>query len=430
MQLRRSIGRWALTGLMINSIIGSGIFGVPGELLRLLGPASPLACVLAGLTIGVIVACFAEVGSQFSESGGPYLYVRTAFGRFLGIQVAWFTALTPMAAAAAQANLFVSYLAGFDPSMGSGTARILVIIGLIALPVVANLFGARVGKSLSSILVVAKLAPLILLIVAGLLYTHHPTGHVETATLPTPGATIWFSAVLLAVFNFGGFENALAATGDVKEPGRAVPFALAASLAVCVIVNILIQWVTVAALDGTSVTDRPLAAAASVVIGPWGATLVAVAALISTSGAISATVLAVPRLLAALGERGDLPTFFARVQRGSGAPVIATITVAALIVLLGVSGTFRWALAVTAGSMTIFAGAVCASLPRLRALQPQAATVRVPGGRALALLGVALSVLLLLQLEPREAAPIAITIAIAFLNWVLVKRRPSVESSH
>jgi amino acid transporter len=58
---------------MINSIIGSGIFGVPGELLRLLGSASPLAFLLAGLTIGVIVACFVEVGSQFSGAGGPYL---------------------------------------------------------------------------------------------------------------------------------------------------------------------------------------------------------------------------------------------------------------------------------------------------------------------------------------------------------------------
>jgi amino acid transporter len=381
---------------------------------------------LAGLIICVIVACFVEVGSQFSESGGPYLYVRTAFGQFFGIQVAWFMALTPMAAAAAQANLFVSYLAGLDPSMGSGTSRVLVIIGLIALPVVANLFGARAGKSLSSILVVAKLSPLIFLIVAGLLYMGHPTGHGGVAALPRPGASLWFSAVLLAVFSFGGFEDALAATGDVKEPGRAVPFALAASLAVCVIINTLIQWVTATALAGTSVASRPLAAAASVVLGPWGATLVAVAALISTSGAISATVLAVPRLLAALGKRGDLPTIFARVQRGSGAPVISTMTIAVLIVLLGVTGTFKWALAVTAGSMTIFAGAVCASLPRLRARQPQAAAVRVPGGRVLAVVGVGLSTLLLLQLEPTEAAPIAITVAIAFLNWMLVKGRPSV----
>jgi basic amino acid/polyamine antiporter, APA family len=428
MALKRSIGRWALTGLMINSIIGSGIFGVPGELLRLLGPASPVAFLLAGLAIGVIVACFVEVGSQFSEAGGPYLYVRTAFGRFLGIQVAWFTALAPMAAAAAQANLFVSYLAGFAPSMGSGISRSLVITGLISLPVIANLFGARGGKSLSNILVVAKLSPLLILIVAGLLYTGYPTEHRETTALATPGLSLWFSAVLLAVFSFGGFENALAATGDVKEPSRTVPFALAASLVVCVIIYTLIQLVTAMALDDTNVASRPLAAAASIVLGPRGAMFVGVAAMISTSGAVSATVLVVPRLLAALSQGGDMPAFFARVHTNSGAPVIATMTIAALIVLLGITGTFKWALAVTSGSMMIMAGAVCASLPRLRISQPQAAAVRVPGGGVLAVMGVGLSVLLLLQLEPKEAAPITITMVIAAVNWILVKGRRQADS--
>lgn len=421
----RSIGRWALTGLMVNSIIGSGIFGVPGELWRLLGAASPLACVLAGLFIGVIVACFVEVGSQFSESGGPYLYVRTAFGRLPGIVVAWFTALTPVAAAAAQATLFVSYLAGFYPAVDSGMARAMVIVGVIALPVVANLIGVRTGKRLSSLLVIAKLAPLLLLIIAGLLFMRHPAAVAMTATPPTASASLWFSAILLAVFNVGGFENALAATGDVREPRSSVPFALTASLVLCIVINALIQWVTTAALTGTTVSDRPLATVAAVVLGPWGATLVGVAALISTSGAISATVLAVPRLLAALGERGDLPAAFARVRPSGGAPVIATLTVATIVVLLGVTGTFKWALAVTAGSMTFFGGAVCAALPRLRALQPQAARVRLPAGRAVAAVGVAFSLLLLLQLEPAEAAPIAVTMAVAFLNWLLVRGRPA-----
>ena len=104
----RSIGVWALIGLMLNNMIGSGIFGVPGELASMLGRLSPVACILAGLGMAIIIACFVEVGSQFSESGGPYLYVRTAFGRLLGIQVAWFTALTPVAAAAAQATLFAT----------------------------------------------------------------------------------------------------------------------------------------------------------------------------------------------------------------------------------------------------------------------------------------------------------------------------------
>ncbi|HVB57762.1 MAG TPA: amino acid permease [Candidatus Acidoferrales bacterium] len=77
----------AMTGLVLNGIIGSGIFGVPPELIRLLGRASPLSMIVGALAIGTIVASVAEVASQFSEEGGAYLYVRTAFGRFAGLQV-------------------------------------------------------------------------------------------------------------------------------------------------------------------------------------------------------------------------------------------------------------------------------------------------------------------------------------------------------
>jgi basic amino acid/polyamine antiporter, APA family len=410
---------------MINSMIGSGIFGVPGELLRMLGAASPIACVAAGLMVGIIVACFVEVGSQFSESGGPYLYVRTAFGRLAGIQVAWFTALTALAAAAAQAALFVSYLGSFVPTVAHGALRALAILGVIGLPVAVNLVGVRAGKTLSSMLVVAKLTPLLVLIAVGLLHTRSALPPNMTAIEPTSTAAgLWFSAVLVAVFSFGGFEDALSATGEVEKPRYAVPFALGASLVVCIIINTLIQWVTASTLRDPGDVERPLFAVASVLLGPWGGTLVSMAALISTSGAISATVLAVPRLVAALGEHGDLPAAIARVQR-SGTPVIATWLVASVVAVLGVTGTFKWALAVTAGSMTIFAGAVCAALPRLRARQPQAALIRVPGGGALAYVGVALSVLLLIQLEAREIAAIAVTAAVAFSNWLFVKGKTS-----
>jgi len=243
----RAIGRWALTGLMINNIIGSGIFGVPAELIRLVGTSSPWVFVLAGLVIAVIVACFAEVASQFSEGGGPYLYVRTAFGQFTGLQIAWFTALAPIAAAAAQANLFVNYLAGFSSSLGVGLARALVMTALIGIPLTANILGTRVGKSLSSLLVIAKLLALAVLIVVGLLHAGDSASAPVASVGTTYGAGAWFGAILLGVFSFGGFEDPLAATGDVSKPRSSIAFALAMSLMACVVVYTLIQVVVVGA---------------------------------------------------------------------------------------------------------------------------------------------------------------------------------------
>src|SRR5216684_94623 len=114
-QLVRAIGRWSLVALTVNCVIGSGVFGLPSELARLIGGASVLAVVLAAAVVGVVMACFAEVSSQFTETGGPYLYVRAAFGRLMGIEVGWLIWVVRIASCAANANLFVIYLAEFWP---------------------------------------------------------------------------------------------------------------------------------------------------------------------------------------------------------------------------------------------------------------------------------------------------------------------------
>ena len=158
MTLVRSIGRWTMTALVINTIIGTGIFGLPAELTRLLGRASPLAMILGALGIGVIMVCFAEVASQFSESGGPYLYVRTAFGRFLGMQIGWFHLLIDMAGVATCAALFVNYLSRFLPWQLNTWQRALLLAIVIAIPTVANCLGVRSGAMLSNIMTVAKVS--------------------------------------------------------------------------------------------------------------------------------------------------------------------------------------------------------------------------------------------------------------------------------
>src|SRR5215469_8700443 len=163
----RSIGRWTMTALVINCIIGSGIFGLPGELNRLLGRASPLAMIFAAIAMATIMASIAEVASQFSEAGGAYLYTRTAFGRFVGMQIGWFFLLAVVAAVAVCASLFVNYLATFLPWTPNTWERSLVMAFLIAIPTAANYCGVRNGANLSSVMTVAKLLPLAVLILFG-----------------------------------------------------------------------------------------------------------------------------------------------------------------------------------------------------------------------------------------------------------------------
>ena len=163
----RAIGRWTMTALVVNAVIGSAIFGFPSQLTRLLGRASPAAMVIGALVIAIPILCIAEVASQFSEAGGPYLYVRTAFGRFPGIQIGWFHLLGSLSGGAANAAIFVTYLAVIVPSVGRGWSRAMLLTVLIGIPTVANYVGVRSGAGVSNLLTVSKLLPLALAIVFG-----------------------------------------------------------------------------------------------------------------------------------------------------------------------------------------------------------------------------------------------------------------------
>src|SRR5215469_15696736 len=237
----RSIGRWTMTALVINCIVGSGIFGVPAELTHLLGRASPIAMIFAALGMGVFMACIAEVASQFSEPGGAYLYTRIAFGRFVGIQIGWFSLLGDIGAVGASANLFVNYLATFLPWSLSTWERDSTMAILIAIPAVANCLGVRSGAKLSNLMTVAKLSPLALLILFGVArFTQHPQ-MIHASEIVGPGLSTWLRAMVFLLFSFAGWESALIPTGEIKEPRRTIPFGLGAGLLACSIIYALLQ---------------------------------------------------------------------------------------------------------------------------------------------------------------------------------------------
>src|SRR5256885_6033496 len=144
-QLVRAIGRWSMVALAVNSILGSGFVGLPSVLARLLGSASPAAVLIAGAGMVVIIACYAEVASQFTETGGTYLYVRHAFGRFAGLQVGWLMLLSRLTACAAGGNLLVIYLGGFWPAATQPLPRLAGITLFFGAPAAADHCGGGGG---------------------------------------------------------------------------------------------------------------------------------------------------------------------------------------------------------------------------------------------------------------------------------------------
>jgi len=422
--LVRAIGRWSLAALAVNSIIGSGIFGLPATVAGLLGKRSVVAVLIAGAAMAVIMACFAEVASQFSGAGGPYLYARTAFGRLTGILVGWMLYLAQTAAPAANANLFVIYLAEFWPAAKEPWPRFIVLTLLVGVLAAINVRGARQGTAVSNVFTVAKILPLLMVVLAGAAVTIiHPA-----IVYPTTGAagpvpvSAWMKAMMLLIFAYGGFESALAPMSEAKNPGRDAGFALLVALIACTVIYALVQWVVVGVLGPGSTTDRPLAEVARITMGNRGAALVAIGALVSVYGYLSAKLLAMPRVTFALAKGGDLPEMFAAVSPRFHTPWFSILFYAAAVWGLAMAGSFAWNVTLSVVARLFYYAVVCAAVIALRRKQPLAAGFRLPGGPVLAVLGVAIAVALATQVDLSKSVILGATVAAALLNWLWARR--------
>ncbi len=420
--LVRAIGRWGLAALTVNCIIGSGVFGLPSVLAAKVGRASILAVALAGAAIGVVMACFAEVASRFSETGGPYLYAREAFGRFMGIQVAWLVWFVRLTACAANANLFVTYLAEFWPQASLPIPRLAILTVLIGILAAINFRGVRAGARVSTAFTVAKLASLGAVCVAGTFYLV-ATHRVAPAASASPNAHSWVQAIVLLIFAYGGFEAALISTGEARDPGRDVPFGLFAALITCTIVYAWIQWVVVGLLPDPGHSQRPLADAARIIAGQGGAALISMGALLSIYGYLSGNILATPRITFALAEHGDFPALFGLVHRRFRTPYFSIFVFALLVWLFAFFGSFAGNATLSAGSRLFYYGVVCAALPVLRRKRAEPATFSMPAGTLAAILGVMICAGLLTQIEYNKSLVLVAAVAVAFLNWLAVRRK-------
>jgi APA family basic amino acid/polyamine antiporter len=418
--LVRAIGRWSLVALMVNLIIGGGIFELPSTVAGILGCQSPIAYLIAAAGMGIIAACVAEVSSRFQQAGGPYLYTKVAFGRFLGLQTGWLLWLTRVSAAAAVANVFIDYLLGFWPQAKGSATRLVILTILIGGLAAINIRGVKMGARVSNFFTVAKLLPLVILVVGGLVFIRvHGSPVPPVAESHPPGA--WIHAVLLLIFAYGGFEAALIPAGEVKNPTRDAPVALMSALVIVTTVYFFVQVVVVHMLANPVETDLPLSAAAHVFGGSSIATIISVGALLSSIGYFAANMIATPRITFAFAEQGDFPSWFAAIHRRYHTPYISIIAFAVLVWALTLMGTFRWNAALSAISRLFVYGMTCAALPMLRRKLPSQEGFHLPGGLIFAVMGIAFVLVLFSRMGAAEVIALAITTVVSFLNWLLIR---------
>jgi amino acid transporter len=422
-RLVRAIGRWTLTALMVNTMIGSGIFGLPSALAGLLGRASLWALLLGGIAAAILVASFSEVASYFSAAGGPYLYTRVAFGRFVGLQIGWVFWLTRVMSAAANANIFVVYLAEIWRHATDPLPRLAILTVLIGGLTLVNCLGVRGAARLSNVFTLAKLVPLLVVGGAGVAFLlFHPAA--PNAPAGATGLSTWLKASLLIVFAFGGFDGAITTAAEAKNPRRDAAFALFTAVGGCTLIYILVQWGALNTVPNLAHSARPLADAARNVLGHPGAVLIAVGALVSVFGNLTANLLAVPRITFALAEQGDFPRFFAAVHPRFRTPYVSICTFALLLWIFSWLGSFTWNAVLSAVGRLIYYGAICIAVPVLRRKLPGEAQVRLPCGLLLAGIGLLICGVLMTQVNRGGSMILLATSAVAALNWLLVRKKP------
>lgn len=398
--LIRGIRRWDLVAITVNGIIGAGIFGLPARVYGLIGSYSLIAFIACALVVALIILCFAEVGSRFDDTGGPYLYAREAFGPTVAFEVGWLIWLARITAFAANCNLLVNYLSYFWQPATTTFWRAGIIVTVVAVLGSVNLLGVRQAAIVSNFFTIGKLIPMLIFIAAGLFFLNP-----QSFTFgPVPETGAFSQSVLVLVYAFTGFEMAAIPAGEIRNPQKNLPRALLIAIACVAVVYILIQVVCVGTLPGLGQSTKPLADAGTQFLGTAGGALISAGAIISISGNLNIIVLSGSRIPFAMAEQQQLPGFIGAIHPRFFTPYVAVIITTSLMLFLTLNSSFLTALTISTIARLITYAATCASLPvfRRRSGAPSAA-FHLPGGIIIAALSLVLIMWLLASNTWREA---------------------------
>ena len=407
--------------------VGAGILRLPSDVQRTVGNYSLAAFVVCAVIIGLIALCFAEVGSRFSGTGGPYLYAQETFGSTFGFTVGWLMWLTRLAGFATLVQVFVSYLGYFWPPAQSGLPRVAIITGLVISLAVINMIGVRESARAGDVLTVSKLIPLVLFVAVGLFFI----SPARLTLAARPGLGSFSAAVFILIYAFSGFEAVLVNSGEIRQPQRVIPFALIVALSASVVLFLLIQVVCIGTLPSLAGSERPLADASYTFLGAGGPTIISAGALVGIFGTLNVIMLACTRLPFAMAARGQLPNPLARVHRQFRTPHVSILVCAAVVLLLSLSGTFIYALKVTVITRVIVYASTCVALPvlrrRARTTIPVAtagelpSSFEVPAGILISIVCVVLCLGLLANSGWREARDVAIAVTIGLVIYAATR---------
>lgn len=417
--LGRQLSGLAVWLLVINGIIGGGIFGLPAEAARLAGSFSPWVFVICAALMLPVMLSFAELAGHFEGTGGPVRYVGTAFGAFAGFQAGWAYYVARLTAFAANAVLLVSAIGYFLPAADQPAARLVLLLAVCAGLAAITVVGTRNAMSSLGFLTVLKFLPLLALVVGSLWQRPEAMQRALHGSLPA-GSDLG-AAVFLVFYAFVGFESGLVPAGEARDPRRDMPRALVRAIGVVAILYLGLQAASLAAVQDVAATKRPLVEAGSALFGPIGAVVVMTGMAASVGGNLAGTLFSTPRVTYALALEGALPEWFARVSSRFGTPSVSILVFAVVAFLLAASGSFVWLAGLSVLTRVLIYLGCVAALPALRRRAPGA--LRLPGGLLVPGLAVVVCLALLTQAKLADYLATAALLGAGTLLYALSRGR-------
>ena len=414
--LVRALGTWGLAASILNITVGGGIFRLPAAAAGALGAAAPIAYIVCAVAMGLIVLCFAEAGSRVSLTGGLYAYVEVAFGPLIGFLCGVMLWAGITAATAAVTSFFADALGALVPPLASEPARtasIVVILGALA---ALNIAGVRGASRFNAVMTVAKLLPLIALVVVGASAVRGENLR-WTSTPATPDVAR-ASAVL--IFAFLGVESALVPSGEVHDPSRTVPRAIFLAMIGATVLYLSVQLVTQGILGPALVGQKtPLAEAAAVAMGASGRTLILVGSTVSMFGYVSGMTLAGPRMLFAFGRDGFVPAQLAMVHSRFKTPYVSIVVQTLVVIALAVTGSFEKLAIIANGSILVVYAACCLAVIQLRrkGVQESGTPFRVPFASVVPILAFLAIAWIMTSLSADEWRALLVVLAVAAIAY-------------
>ena len=410
--LKRTIGVWGMSANIVNIVVGSGIFVLPAIVAAGLGSAGLIAYLFCGFLIALIMLCFAEAGSEVTDSGGPYTYIESAFGKYAGFMTANLFLIANLTAVAAVANAVAGILAAFVPALEQSWVRIFFFLLMFGGFAWINVRGVQYGMGLVVLTTIAKLTPLLLLVLIGWKDVIGTNLHWES--IPPIGSVGQTSLILF--FAFTGAASALSVGGEVKQPQKTIPRAIFIGMGGVLILYILIQTVSLGVLGSelANYPENPLAEVGSRVFGPIGLTLITLGAAISMFGGANGVVLNNPRVLfAAARDRVIPPAALANIHPRYTTPHVAIIVFTSIAFLMASIGGFQsLAIASSAVVLVVYLGVVLAVIKLRKIVPADSQSFRIPGGYTVPVAASIATLWFLSHLTGGEAIGILILIGI------------------